>query len=203
MHPGFLHSTRERNALQRGDRFPHPSSNPPFKVTTTSDYNVSLRYASASTGKTNIFLDSYSCNAKKGKTALLGSPVMPNSGGVAGPFSRTTPFTVRCSLPLLCCLGDGFPYEVPDPSTNFFDDANNHRIHVCLEVLCTYNIRACVYLVPEPSPSLPFSASFPQTCSHLCGHPYLQLTPGFFSIFFFQPTRPDYKRDDTTFEFVS
>ncbi|CAN0424015.1 unnamed protein product [Pylaiella littoralis] len=64
-------------------------------VTVTADYNVPLRYASASTDKANVSLDSYSCNAKESRSAFLGSPVMPDSGGADGPFSSTTPFTTR------------------------------------------------------------------------------------------------------------
>lgn len=77
-----------------------PSSHPFPKVTAAADYNVTLRYASASTGKANLFLNAYSCDVAESKDALLGSAVMPDSGGEAGPFSRTAPFTVRC------CLGD-------------------------------------------------------------------------------------------------
>ncbi len=62
-------------------------------VTATGDYNVTLRYASASAGRVNIFLGSYSCNVTEARQALLGSAVLPDSGGEAGPFSRSAPFT--------------------------------------------------------------------------------------------------------------
>ena len=74
---------------------------PPFplsvrlpKVSATANYNVTLRYASASIGKANLFLDAYTCSTKENRAAFLGSSVMPNSGGATGPFARTAPFTV-------------------------------------------------------------------------------------------------------------
>ncbi|CAM9259092.1 unnamed protein product, partial [Hapterophycus canaliculatus] len=64
-------------------------------VTVTADYNVTFRYASATTGRANVFLNAPTCDVQEGKDALLGSLLMPDSGGEAGPFSRTTPLAVR------------------------------------------------------------------------------------------------------------
>lgn len=68
------------------------------KVTTTADYNITFRYASASTAQADIFLNAPTCDVQGGKDALLGSLLMPDSGGEAGPFSRTIPLTVRQCL---------------------------------------------------------------------------------------------------------
>lgn len=101
------------------------------KVSVTSDYNVTLRYASASTGQAVIFLNTYTCDVEEGKGALLGSLLMPDSGGEDGPFSRTAPFTVRrypaillrrscderCSPPALLknrCLSSSLCASIPE-----------------------------------------------------------------------------------------
>eukprot|EP00752_Nemacystus_decipiens_P002207 g2098.t1 len=84
-------------------------------VTAGAEYNVTLRYASSSIGKANLFLNAYSCDIAESKDALLGSAVMPDSGGEAGPFSRTVPFTTRLEAGRytirLCVASGGFTLD--------------------------------------------------------------------------------------------
>lgn len=66
----------------------------PLQVSSTSNYNVALRYAAGNVAKARLFVDADSCNPYTQSEHEIGVAVMPSSGGEIGPFSRTVPFAV-------------------------------------------------------------------------------------------------------------